>query len=55
MEGRLRTREVEGKNRGGKRQRAEIIAQRVQFLGIPLTDAKAAEASAEANVADTLC
>jgi single-stranded DNA-binding protein len=29
----LRTREFEGKNGGGKRQRAEIVAQRVQFLG----------------------
>jgi single-strand DNA-binding protein len=33
VEGRLRTREFESKNRSGKRQRAEIIAQRVQFLG----------------------
>jgi single-strand DNA-binding protein len=33
VEGRLRTREFESKNAGGKRQRAEIIAQRVQFLG----------------------
>jgi single-strand DNA-binding protein len=33
VEGRLRTREFEGKNGGGKRQRAEIVAQRVQFLG----------------------
>jgi single-strand DNA-binding protein len=33
VEGRLRTREFESKNGGGKRQRAEIIAQRVQFLG----------------------
>jgi len=33
VEGRLRTREFEGKNGGGKRQRAEVIAQRVQFLG----------------------
>src|SRR5260370_19010854 len=32
VEGRLRTREFEGKNGGGKRQRAEIVAQRVQFL-----------------------
>jgi single-strand DNA-binding protein len=33
VEGRLRVREFEDKNGGGKRQRAEIIAQRVQFLG----------------------
>src|SRR5437899_12414430 len=33
VEGRLRTREFDSKNGGGKRQRAEIIAQRVQFLG----------------------
>src|SRR5229473_2293461 len=33
VEGRSRTREFEGKNGGGKRQRAEIVAQRVQFLG----------------------
>ena len=32
VEGRLRTREFEDKS-GGKRQRTEIIAQRVQFLG----------------------
>jgi single-strand DNA-binding protein len=33
VEGRLRTREYEAKNNGGKRQRTEIIAMRVQFLG----------------------
>jgi single-strand DNA-binding protein len=33
VEGRFRTREFEDKNSGGKRQRAEIVAQRVQFLG----------------------
>lgn len=33
VEGRLRIREFESKNGGAKRQRAEIIAQRVQFLG----------------------
>jgi single-strand DNA-binding protein len=33
VEGRLRTREFASKNGSGKRQRAEIIAQRVQFLG----------------------
>lgn len=38
VEGRLQTREFESKNGGGKRQRAEIVAQRVQFLG-PRPDA----------------
>lgn len=38
VEGRLRTREFDSKNGGGKRQRTEIIAQRVQFLG-PRPDA----------------
>jgi single-strand DNA-binding protein len=33
VEGRLRTREFEAKNNGGKRQRTEIVAARVQFLG----------------------
>lgn len=33
-EGQLRTREFEAKNNGGKRQRTEIVATRVQFLGI---------------------
>jgi single-strand DNA-binding protein len=33
VEGRLRTREFEGKNNGGQRQRTEIVASRVQFLG----------------------
>jgi single-strand DNA-binding protein len=33
VEGRFRTRDFEDKNGGGKRQRAEIVAQRVQFLG----------------------
>ena len=33
VEGRLQTREFESQNGGGKRQRAEIVAQRVQFLG----------------------
>jgi single-strand DNA-binding protein len=44
VEGRLRTREFEAKNNSGKRQRTEIIASRVQFLGAPPTDK--AEASA---------
>lgn len=35
VEGRLRTREFEAKNNGGKRQRTEIVASRVQFLGAP--------------------
>ena len=38
VEGRLRTREFEAKNNGGKRQRAEIVASRVQFLGAPPTE-----------------
>ena len=38
VEGRLQTREFESKNGGGKRQRAEIVAQRDQFLG-PRPDA----------------
>ena len=33
VEGRLRTRELETKNNGGKCQRTEIVALRVQFLG----------------------
>jgi single-strand DNA-binding protein len=33
VEGRLRSREYEAKNDGGKRQRTEIVALRVQFLG----------------------
>jgi single-strand DNA-binding protein len=45
IEGRLRIREFEAKDNGGKRQRAEIIANRVQFLG-----AKPAEAKATAEV-----
>ena len=42
VEGKLRTREYEAKGNGGKRQRTEIIASRVQFLGTPPTDAKGA-------------
>jgi single-strand DNA-binding protein len=42
VEGRLRIREYELKDNGGKRQRAEIIASRVQFLGTRPADAKAA-------------
>ena len=47
VEGRLRTREYEAKNDGGKRQRTEIVAIRVQFLGTPPTDAKVATAVEE--------
>jgi len=46
VEGRLRTREFEGKNNYSKRHRTEIVASRVQFLGAPpaeRTDANAAE------------
>jgi single-strand DNA-binding protein len=43
IEGKLRTREYEAKNGSGKRQRTEIIAQRVQFLGPPPADTKSAE------------
>jgi len=42
VEGRLRIREYELKDNGGKRQRAEIIASRVQFLGARPTDATVA-------------
>jgi single-strand DNA-binding protein len=35
VEGRLRTREFEASNNGGKRHRTEIVAARVQFLGAP--------------------
>ena len=38
VEGRLRTREFEAKNNSGKRQRAEIVASGVQFLGAPPTE-----------------
>ena len=47
VEGRLRTREFEAKNNGGKRQRTEVIAQRIQFLGTPPADAKGAAAAEE--------
>jgi len=36
VEGRLRTREFEARNSGGKRERTEIVASRVQFLGRPI-------------------
>jgi single-strand DNA-binding protein len=35
VDGRLRTREYEAKNNSGRRQRTEIVASRVQFLGAP--------------------
>jgi single-strand DNA-binding protein len=38
VEGRLRTREFEAKNNGGKRQRTEIVAARIQFLGAPAAE-----------------
>ena len=46
VEGCLRTRDFEAKNNSGKRQRTEIVASRVQFLGAPpaeRTDASAVE------------
>ena len=54
VEGRLRTREYEARNNGGKRQRTEIVANRVQFLGTPPADATGAVAVEElAPPADT--
>ena len=47
VEGRLRTREYEAKNKGGKRQRTEIVVSRVQFLGTSPTDAKGTTAVEE--------
>jgi single-strand DNA-binding protein len=47
VEGRLRTREYEARDNGGKRQRTEIIASRVQFLGTPPADARTAEVSGD--------
>jgi single-strand DNA-binding protein len=38
VEGRLRTREFEAKDKGQKRQRTEIVAARVHFLGAPPTE-----------------
>src|SRR5229473_5729462 len=53
VEGRLRTREYELKDSGGKRQRTEILAQRVQFLG-PRPEAPAGgEAEVPAGSEDT--
>jgi single-strand DNA-binding protein len=48
-EGRLRTREWE--NNGTKERRTEIIASHVQFLGMPPSNAKADEHSADASIA----
>ncbi len=42
VEGWLRIRDYEAKDNGGKRQRAEIIASRVQFLGGRPANAKEA-------------
>jgi single-strand DNA-binding protein len=50
VEGRLRIREYEAKDNGGKRQRAETIASRVQFLGGRPAEAKAT-AEAEGDLA----
>jgi single-strand DNA-binding protein len=47
VEGRLRTREFEAKNSGGKRQRTEIVAARVQFLGAPPAEEISAAATGE--------
>ena len=47
VEGRLRTREFEVKNNGGKRQRTEIVASRVQFLGPPVAGKTEAVADEE--------
>jgi single-strand DNA-binding protein len=47
VDGSLRTREFEAKNNGGKRQRTEIVASRVQFLGAPLTERADAAAGEE--------
>src|SRR5271154_3820722 len=50
VEGRLHTREFESKNGGSKRQRAKIVAQRVQFLG-PRPDAPVGGEAEEPAVA----
>jgi single-strand DNA-binding protein len=47
VEGRLRTREFEAKNNGGKRQRTEIVASRVQFLGTATAEKNEASAIEE--------
>jgi single-stranded DNA-binding protein len=55
VEGRLRTREFEAKNDGGKRQRTEIIASRVQFLGAPPTEKGDASAIEEPIKIRVIC
>lgn len=50
VEGRLRTREYEAKNDGGRRQRTEIVASRVQFLGAPPAGKAEASAADEPSV-----
>ena len=52
VEGRIRTREYEARDNSGKRQRAEIIASRVQFLGAPPADARTAEMNGESGSDD---
>lgn len=49
MEGRLRTREFEAKDKGQKRQRTEIVASRVQFLGAPPAEQIATTLTEEAR------
>jgi len=51
VEGRLRTRDFEAKNNGGKRQRTEIVASRVQFLGPPPAEKTEAVAGEESLAA----
>jgi single-strand DNA-binding protein len=51
VEGRLRTREYEARDNGGKRYRTEIVAQRVQFLG-PRPDLPAGGEAEELAAAD---
>jgi single-stranded DNA-binding protein len=53
VEGRLGTREFEVKNNGGKRQRTEIVASRVQFLGArPLENAEASAVEERSTPSD---
>jgi single-strand DNA-binding protein len=47
VEGKVPTREFEVKNNGGKRERTEIVASRVQFLGLLPADETEASASEE--------
>jgi len=53
VEGRLRTREYEARDNGGKRQRTEIIASRVQFLGTPTGASVGGEAEEPAASEET--